>query len=102
MVTLFILYQKSSKRNFGLIQSSLSIIQHHKYEVHIANIFFSFRQEEAKQTADCFSDQTRSCTAQGELGEEDRPDEAGGECPAGGRHSQGHSYGKGVRVEGMA
>ena len=46
-------------------------------------------QEEAEQTADHFSEQTRSCTAQGEPGDEDRPDETGGDCPAGGRHGQG-------------
>ena len=59
-------------------------------------------QEKAEQTADRFSEQTRSCTAQGEPGEEDRPDEAGGEYPAGGRHSKGQGHGQGVRVDGMA
>ena len=31
----------------------------------------------------------RSCTAEGEPGEENCPDTAGGYCPAGGLHSQG-------------
>ena len=37
---------------------------------------------EAVQTADRFSEQTRSCTAEWEPGEENGPDEAEGYCPA--------------------
>ena len=70
LVTLFILYQKSNKRTLFLIQSSI-------------------RQEEVEQTADHFSEQTRSCTAEGEPGEEDCSNEAGGYCPAGGAHWKG-------------
>ena len=44
------------------------------------------RQEEAEQTAARFSEQSQSCTAEGESGEENRPDEAGGDSPAGGHH----------------
>ena len=40
------------------------------------------------QTAEYFSEKTRSCPAEGETGEEDRTDEAGEDCPAGGRHGQ--------------
>ena len=36
---------------------------------------------EAEQTADLFSEQTRSCTAEGEPGEENCPNEPGGYCP---------------------
>ena len=45
-------------------------------------------QVEAKQTDDRFSEQTGSCTAQGEPGEEDRPDKTGGDCLAGGHYGQ--------------
>ena len=37
---------------------------------------------EAEQTAYLFSEQTRSCTAEGEPGKENGPNEAGGYFPA--------------------
>ena len=81
---LFILYQRRSKRKFYLIQSSISITQHRKYGVHSRKYYCKsshwLRPEEAEQTADCFSEQTRLCTAEEEPGE-DRP--------AGGRRGQG-------------
>ena len=42
---------------------------------------------EAEQTADLFSEPTRSCTAEGEPEEENGPNERGGYCP--GRNGQG-------------
>ena len=44
---------------------------------------------EAEQTADLFSKQTWSCTAEGEAGEENGPNRPGGYCPAWGRNGQG-------------
>ena len=66
MVVLFILYQKikDNKRKVCLIQSSIS-------------------QKQAEQTAGYFSEQTWPCTAEGEPGEEDCSNEAGGYCPVG-------------------
>ena len=76
--------------------SVFSITQHHKYRVHSWKYYCKsshrLRQGEADQIADRFSEQTRSCTAQGEPGEEDRPDETGGDCPAGGSDGQGVFY----------
>ena len=43
--------------------------------------------KEAEQTDDHFSEQTRSCTAEGEPGEENGPNDCGGYCP--GRNGQG-------------
>ena len=40
------------------------------------------KARKAKQIADLFSEQTWSCTAEEEPGEENDPDEAGGYCPA--------------------
>ena len=42
----------------------------------------------AEQTDDYYSEQTWSCTAEGEPGEENGPDEASGYCPGGGHHEQ--------------
>ena len=42
----------------------------------------------AEQTDDDYSEQTWSCTAKGEPGEENGPDEAWGYCPAGGSHDK--------------
>ena len=78
---LFILYQKSFKGTFCLIQSSTSSTPHHKYGVLSRKYYCKFhrlRQEEADQTADHFSEWTRSCTAEGEPVEESHPNEAGG------------------------
>ena len=74
-----------------MANSVFIITQHHKYGVHswkyYCNSSHRLRQEEAEQTAD--REQTRSCTAQREPGEEDRPDQTGGDCPEGGHHGQG-------------
>ena len=43
---------------------------------------------EAEQTAYLFSEQTRSCTAEGDLGIENGPNEAGGYFPALARNGQ--------------
>ena len=43
---------------------------------------------EAKQTTYLFSEQTRSCTAEGEPGKEIGPNEAGRYFPAGARNGQ--------------
>ena len=51
-------------------------------------IISSTKAKEAEQTYDCFIEQTRSCTAEGEPGDENRPDDAGGYCPAERQHGQ--------------
>ena len=43
-------------------------------------IISSTKAEEAEQTADLFSEHTRSCTAEGEPGEENGPNAPGGYC----------------------
>ena len=72
-------------------KSVFIITQHHNFGVHSQNYYCksSHRQEEAEQKAECFIEQTPSCTAQVESGEEYRPDETGGDCLAEGRHGQG-------------
>ena len=67
-------------------------IGHNVHIVHIRKYYcessHKLRQEQDEQTDNCLSDETRSFTAEGEPGEENCPDKAGGDCPAGGRHGQ--------------
>ena len=85
MVTLFLLYQKSYKRSFFVIQYSISIILHHNYGGHSRKYYCKsihlLSKDEAEQTADCFSGQTQ--ISEGVPGEENCPEEAGGDCLAG-------------------
>ena len=46
-------------------------------------MFHLLSKEKAEQTADRFSEQTQLCTAEGVQGEENCPEEARGDCPAG-------------------
>ena len=61
----------------------------YKEENTAANHLIDYWKEEAEQTADCFSEQTQSCTAEGEHGEENCPEKSGGDCLAGQGHGRG-------------
>ena len=64
--------------------------QNHKYGVHSRKYYLPVisltKAGVAEQTADLFSEQTWPCTAEGEPGEENCPNEPGGYCPEGGRN----------------
>ena len=60
--------------SYFTIQSSISIKQHHKFLSYSRKYYrksaHQLRKEEPEQTADYFSEQTLSCTAEGEPGKE--------------------------------
>ena len=82
LVTLFILYQESSKRKLCLIHyHTESQLWRPQQKILMPTITLT-KAGEAGQTAYLFSEQTRSFTAEGEPGKENGPNEAGGYFPA--------------------
>ena len=81
LVTLFLLYQKRSKRNrayfrYPPVLHSITSMEY-KIENTTANNLIDYWKEEAQQTADHFSEQTWSCELRRNLEKKTAVEEAG-------------------------